>query len=179
MYVILCFCFVKPDTSLRDFTETVANKCAFSAFIDCCHSGAMLEGAKEIIGNSTVNPTINKPRTPKNRSYNFGEPSGRPPGVQISGCQNHQKACQVYFEDLEGWSTFFTQSFLSVIEETGGNMSNKNWLKEWLETWLECLMRKSFQKEIRGETILTSIVMKARRILNFSVLSLKKKSLGF
>jgi hypothetical protein len=85
----------------------------------------MLEGAKEIIGNSTVNPTINKPRTPKNRSYNFGEPSGRPLGVQISGCQNHQKACQVYFEDLEGWSTFFTQSFLSVIEETGGNMSNK------------------------------------------------------
>jgi hypothetical protein len=31
----------------------------------------------------------------------------------------------VYFENLEGWSTFFTQSFLSVIEETGGNMSNK------------------------------------------------------
>jgi hypothetical protein len=123
MYVI--FCFVKPDTSLRDFTETVANECTFSALIDCCHSGAMLEGAKEIIGNNTVNHTINKPRTPKNRSYNFGEPSGRPPGVQISGCQNHQKACQVYFEDLEGWSTFFTQSFLSVIEETGGNMSNK------------------------------------------------------
>lgn len=82
MYVILCFCFVKPDTSLRDFTETVANECAFSALIDCCHSGAMLEGAKEIIGNSTVNPTINKPRTPKNRSYNFGNP-----WVALLGCK--------------------------------------------------------------------------------------------
>jgi hypothetical protein len=144
------FCFVKSDTDLRDFTETVAKGCSFSAVIDCCHSGAMLEGAKEIIGDSTLHPTISKRRAPKNKGYSFGKPSGRPLGVQVSCCQNYELAYQVYIADLNDWSTFFTHSFLSLIEEKGGNMTNQELVESVTEKMARMYDEKKTPKERRN-----------------------------
>jgi hypothetical protein len=100
-------------------------ECSFTALIDSCHSRAMIEGAKEIIGYSTRYPTISNRRTPKDTRFKLGKPSNCRLGILISACQNRQTNTQKFFKDgTKGWSIYFTQNLLSVIKETKGNVSN-------------------------------------------------------
>jgi hypothetical protein len=114
------------DTHFRDFVEMIPAQCSFTAVVDSCRSGGILEGANEVVGQSTRSPSIYVKRAEKDKKFNFGEPTGHPLGIVITACQNHQSSIQIKFKDKgkKTYGTFFTKSFLEVIKETNGDVSN-------------------------------------------------------
>jgi hypothetical protein len=65
---------------LRDIVETVPCSCSFTMIVECCRSGAFIEGVFEIIGHNTRRFVSDRSRAPRSRflQQQLNSPSGRP-----------------------------------------------------------------------------------------------------
>ncbi|GAU26163.1 hypothetical protein TSUD_353850 [Trifolium subterraneum] len=120
------------DSMFRDFVEIIPRSCSFTAVVDACRSGGILEGAYEVIGDSTKKPSIYTERAPQYTKFKFGEPTGHPLGIVISACQNYQFSKQKKYKHKgkTTYGTYFTKSFLEVIKKTRGNISNEELVQQ-------------------------------------------------
>lgn len=113
------------DSAIRHLWQTVPEGCSFTFVADCCKSGGLLEGAKEIVGNSKIGSTVSeKGLKPWNKVCKLGRPTNHPLGIFISSCQANEDCRGGFCAERLEHSSFFSQAFLRVIEETRGNVTN-------------------------------------------------------
>jgi len=95
--------------------------------IDSSHSGGILEGANEIVGNSNINDrtTTNKGIPgPKSPFLGIGKSCGHPLGICFTACQSNEKTIGGEF------LAYFSEAMMEAIIKGGINMSNKKLILE-------------------------------------------------
>ncbi|GAU18884.1 hypothetical protein TSUD_228740 [Trifolium subterraneum] len=97
---------------------------------DSCRSGAIIEGANEIIGHSTYQSVSDRRNAPRSRflQARLNEPSGRYLGVLITACQSDQSTTAI--NGSVNSRTYFLPILMSVITRMGVHISNYTLVSE-------------------------------------------------
>jgi hypothetical protein len=112
----LIVCFL-TDNRLRKLSKEAPDGCFLTVVKDSCYSGASIEGASELIGNSC--PKIPpKSKAEKNLLERLG---GKKVGILLSSGQSKE----ISIENEDGHGGFFTNHLISAIRAKSGLISNR------------------------------------------------------
>ncbi|KAK2429073.1 carbon catabolite repressor protein [Trifolium repens] len=133
---------LKPftDYTLRQLVEPLPQGCSFTFMADSCCSGALLEGATEIIGNSTRFPVTDKlpPPMTEHVDKKVVDPTNcRKLGILVSACQSGEVIGSKYCAVRKKNVSYFTNTLISTIKKFGVNISNKFLVEEITKVYAE------------------------------------------
>jgi hypothetical protein len=111
------------DHWIRAFARIMPENSLFAVVTDSCHSGGIMEGAVEQIGDSCREPVTGK-AIYKAKPYIERESKNGKLGVLMSACQSYQTTKEFYREDKGHFAGYFTNEFIKLIEATHGNITN-------------------------------------------------------